>query len=383
MTLTFEIRKAGFENKGAAMMLIAASQEVKARYPAARVAMAPDATSPYELRARYGLWHRAELVRRGVDLGKIVELAPGKLRHRFGFVTGAEVDVILDAAGLAYSDQWGPQHTEDLARRAVAWKRAGKRLILLPQALGPFGTDRIRRAINVVADHADLIFARDKYSMENLVGAVGGRASIRLAPDFTNLLVARPPANPPRGEKLVAIVPNARMVDKTSGDVSGNYAGFLRQVASMFQSAGMTPFFLIHEGAGDRVLAEHVNAQLSEPIQIWTAGDPLEAKGLIGKCSGLVGSRYHALISALSQGVPVVGTGWSHKYRALFEDYGCENMLADVSASEEGLETRLRSLIDGSQRAALSDELAEPGARIKAGVQQMWKDVFQLLDKAA
>ncbi|TIP77767.1 MAG: polysaccharide pyruvyl transferase family protein, partial [Mesorhizobium sp.] len=78
----------------------------------------------------------------------------------------------------------------------VAWKRAGKRLILLPQALGPFGTDRIRRAINVVADHADLIFARDKYSMKNLIDAVGGRASIRLAPDFTNLLVARPPANP-------------------------------------------------------------------------------------------------------------------------------------------------------------------------------------------
>ncbi|MER8436306.1 polysaccharide pyruvyl transferase family protein [Mesorhizobium sp. M1312] len=380
MTLTFEIRKAGFENKGAAMMLIAASQNVKARYPAARVAMAPDATSPYEFRARYGLWHRAELVRRSVDLGKIVQIVPGKLRHRFGFVTESEVDVILDAAGLAYSDQWGAQHTEDLARRAVAWKRAGKHLILLPQALGPFGTDRIRRAINVVADHADLIFARDKYSMENLVGAVGDRASIRLAPDFTNLLAASPPANPPRGEKLVAIVPNARMVDKTSSDVSDNYTGFLRRAASKFQSAGMTAFFLIHEGAGDRALAEQVNAQLSEPLQIWVAGDPLEAKGLIGSCSGLVGSRYHALISALSQGVPVIGTGWSHKYRALFEDYGCENMLVDVSAGEDDIEAGLRSLIDDGQRAALSQGLAAPGARIKDGVRQMWEDVFRLFE---
>lgn len=383
MTLTFEIRKAGFENKGAAMMLIAASQEVKARCPTARVAMAPDATSPYELRARYGLWHRAELVRRGVDLGGIIQFVPGKLRHRFGFVTESEVDVVLDAAGLAYSDQWGAQHTEELALRAVSWKRAGKRLILLPQALGPFGTDRIRHAINVVADQADLIFARDKYSMENLVGAVGSRASIRQAPDFTNLLASRPPTNPPQGDKLVAIVPNVRMVDKTSSGVSGNYTGFLRRVASIFQSAGMTPFFLIHEGAGDRALAEQVNTQLAGPLQIWMAADPLEAKGLIGKCSGLVGSRYHALISALSQGVPAVGTGWSHKYRALFEDYGCENMLVDVSADEESIEARLRVLIDDGHRSELALGLAKPGARIKEEVQLMWDDTFRILGKTA
>ena len=377
MPKIFEIRKAGFENKGAAMMLIAATQQVQKQFPGARVVMAPDQGSPYEARARHGLWQRVELIRYGVDLGSAVNLLPSKLRNRFGFVTGSEVDVILDAACLAYSDQWGAQHTEDLAARAIQWKRAGKRLVLLPQAFGPFSSDRIRGAISTIADHADLIFARDKYSLDHMVRTVGQRDSIRLAPDFTNLLAAVPTTSRPNGKNLVAIVPNARMLDKTSEDVGNAYSNFLERVAGKLQTAGMSPFFLIHEGAGDLALAHQINTHFPIPLEIWVAQDAQEAKGLIGACTAMVGSRYHALISALSQGVPVIGTGWSHKYRALFEDYECLHMLAEVTAPEPELFETLSHLTDVTKRSELTRRMTRPAARIKGEVGAMWEAVFK------
>jgi len=46
-----------------------------------------------------------------------------------------------------------------------------------------------------------------------------------------------------------------------------------------------------------------------------------EIKSVIG-CSDLViGSRFHSLVAGLSQGVPVVAIGWSHKYEKLLRSF--------------------------------------------------------------
>lgn len=108
MVKTIEVRKAGFINKGAELMLLATIQEARRRMPDVRIAVAPTVEHPFTERARLGIWHKAELRRKGVDLGRLVDRVPAKLRHRYGFVAADEIDVVFDAAGFAYSDQWGP-----------------------------------------------------------------------------------------------------------------------------------------------------------------------------------------------------------------------------------------------------------------------------------
>jgi len=384
MSLTIEIRKTAFTNKGAAMMLIAAVQEINRRLPGSRVVVPANYSMPFEPRARLGIWHRAELTKGGVDLlGPLIERVPARLRARYGFVTNAEVDVVFDAAGFAYSDQWGLEASQDIARRAERWKKSGKKLVLLPQAFGPFATPGIRDAMCRVADLADLIFAREQVSYEYLIQAVGERETIRMSPDFTNMLVPVPTSLFTKGDGMVAIVPNSRMLDKASEPERRSYIDFLVRAIRITRGAGLMPFILVHETAEDGALALRLNSFIDEPLELIEATDPLVAKGIIAACDLLIGSRFHALVSALSQGVPVIGTGWSHKYRQLFNDYDYLEGLTRVDLDEAQTMAILAPVLTAEYRAALSTRLFISASRLKKNVACMWDLVFSTVGGGA
>lgn len=60
-----------------------------------------------------------------------------------------------------------------------------------------------------------------------------------------------------------------------------------------------------------------------------------EIKGIIGMCDFFVGSRMHACIGALSQGIPTVGVAYSRKFAGLFESVGAGHMVVDARNVEE------------------------------------------------
>ena len=49
-------------------------------------------------------------------------------------------------------------------------------------------------------------------------------------------------------------------------------------------------------------------------INIVQETDSLCIEGIIGASDGVIGSRYHGLVNALSQGVVALAVNWSHKY---------------------------------------------------------------------
>jgi polysaccharide pyruvyl transferase WcaK-like protein len=58
--------------------------------------------------------------------------------------------------------------------------------------------------------------------------------------------------------------------------------------------------------------------------------DQHEIKALIGRTDFFIGSRMHACIGALSQGVPAVGLAYSKKFKGVFETIGMENLVIDL-----------------------------------------------------
>ncbi|SDS30080.1 colanic acid/amylovoran biosynthesis protein [Halopseudomonas xinjiangensis] len=378
-----EVRKAGFVNKGAELMLHAVLQQLAERYPDAKRVMEPGRPAspyPYAKRSELGLYQKAWLWRKGVPFGDLARLVPAGIREQYGVVLDSEIDVVLDAAGFAYSDQWGPELSEELARSARRWHARGTKVILLPQAFGPFTDQRSKDAVKAFVEHCDLIYTREQISYEHLTGVVGEMDKIRLSPDFTNLVEGVVPKDFDAGRNRVCLVPNYRMLDKTDNSVAGGYVPFMQRVAKMLSERGAQPFLLVHEGENDYRLAQQI-AEAGGGLPIIQESDPLKIKGILGQCQGTVGSRFHGLVSALSQGVPSLATGWSHKYRMLFADYGFEEGVLNIDISDADLAGALNHITDPQRHAQLSAQLNDHSSALKEKSHAMWREVFGVMDR--
>jgi len=377
-----EIRKAGFLNKGAELMLYSVLEKMKAAYPDAKFAMEPYRVSaPYEKRALLGFYQKPRLFKMGIQFGQLFNLVPGIIKDTLGIVTDKDVDIVIDAAGFLYSDQWDVRSSLELSDSCKRWKKNGTKVILLPQAFGPFKNPNIRKAIKVVLNNADLVFAREKVSYDYLVDVAGERPNLKMAPDFTNLIEGVLPDKFNTQTNRFCLVPNYRMIDKTPKEQSEAYLPFMINCAKYLVKKNVKPFILVHEGADDLMLAEKINKAVGDILPIIKETNPLKIKGILGACEGTLGSRFHGLVSALSQGVPALATSWSHKYQMLYDDYGFSEGLLDVTSSEQELHAKLDLLINEASKARIKQTLAQNSASLKEQSKAMWDDVFAALNK--
>ena len=128
-----EIRGTGFINKGAELMLHSIIERVRSELPHAEFAMSPsiDISRPFLKRARLGLYQKPYIVKYGIHFSRLLNIIPERLRHMFGIVTEKEVDVILDASGFSYSDQWGNKSCKELEILCRRTKKTNTKFILI------------------------------------------------------------------------------------------------------------------------------------------------------------------------------------------------------------------------------------------------------------
>lgn len=380
--MIIEIRGTGFVNKGAELMLRAIVARLRTAYPDAILVMATSPAGgarPFRRVVDAGLYPKAWLYWCGIQWGHAAALVPRKLREMHGVICDREVDVVLDAAGFAYSDQWGSRHTRELAHATNKWRKRGTKIVLMPQAFGPFTSERTRRYMRKAVANADLVMPRERTSYGYLVSLAGEREKIRQFPDFTNLIDGTVPDGYDPAIHRTCIVPNYRMVDKTDAATSGAYLDFLIQCAQKLVEHGASPFVLVHEGDNDAWLAHRI-AQAGGDIPVLKPDDPLEIKGVLGRCDATIGSRYHGLVSALSQGVPSLAIGWSHKYAELFEDYGFPQGVLSVKCSETELDESIDRIIGERSNEELRQKLLETSARLERRSEEMWDNVFAVIE---
>lgn len=347
-----EVRPGPMTNKGGELILRTVIDRLGARWDLA----VEHWIGPYSARSRLGLLQKLWWKRLGPLAGLPGQVVPSAIRRSYGLVSESDIDAVLDASGYGYGDKFGPERTERAAANARRWRRKGIPYILLPQAFGPFTSPRIQRAARSLISQADLVYARDNVSLEAIdsLGVAGVEA--RLAPDITVSMAGEPPT--PSGKAatpLGFIVPNEKMLQLAGRNASEAYVAFLASAAVELRARGVNPVLLVHEtSGGDRQLAEAVAGMVPGGVPAHEEEDPVRLKGLIGTGVILVGSRFHALLAALSQGVPVIAMGWSHKYPALLEDYGCSEFCLELPADPETISRRLDAALGGGRDALVS-----------------------------
>jgi len=363
--MTVDIRGTNTINKGAQLMLEAAAARLRDRYEVS----VPIAGTSYDVRSLNGLrqtLHRYGHPRASAALGSVV---PRRVRRQFGLVADSDITGVVDASGFAYSDSFGAARARREALFGRAWAKRGVPKVLLPQAFGPFEDPEVRTWCREVVAQAQLVFARDRVSLDYL-RSLGTSTPIDLAPDFT-IGVGPASVRRPLDEDYVAIVPNGKMV-KAGVFSREAYVDELGRYAAAAQAAGLRPLIVVHE-TGDSRIAQSV-AEASGSA-LFTDPDPRVLKGVIAESVATVASRFHAIVGALSQGVPTVALGWSHKYRELLADFEVEDWLTAPGSRPDQVLAAV--LGDAAGRA----RLAGSKQRLLQDVDGMWSKTFDTLDR--
>ena len=374
-----EIRGVGFVNKGAELMLHAILQKMQEKYPEARFAMAPSANvSPYINRAKLGLYQKVTYKKFGIELGNIAKLVTKKRRDMYGLVLEDEIDVVLDGAGFAHGDQWGVKNTLKLKKLVKGYKKNNTKVILLPQAFGPFTNKEIELHMSELAENIDLIFARENQSYDYLTSIVKDKSHIYNMPDFTNLVEAVKPDDFDSAKYNFCIIPNYKMESKSWKSGDGDYVTFISKCINYLKEQNKKPFILVHEGKKDMALAKKVSDEVGG-LPILLEEDALKVKGIIGSCEGVIGSRFHSLVSSLSQGIPTLGTSWSHKYQMLFEDYDFKDGILQLDSTDKEIQDKIDILINQKSKEELVKTLQIRSKELKKQSNEMWEKVFSIL----
>jgi len=378
-----EIKGVQFVNKGAELMLHAIIKKIEEFWPEAEICMFTDSNSPYIKRAKIGAYQKLIFRKNVIDLSTVFYFFPTSMRNYFknkwGVVTEADIDLILDASGFNYGDQWSPILLKQAAIEASRMNKKGKHYIFLPQALGPFTNASSQQAAKEAFENATLVYAREDKSL-SYAKKCTDKAQIAKSCDFTNLIIPEVNAVYENFIGKIAVIPNCQMVSNKNKNLAwkNNYEATIAEVIKAFQQAGQEVFFLNHEGKSDLEICHRINSTLNQKLAIVEPSSPIAVKSIIAHSKVTVCSRYHGCISALSSGVPCIGTSWSHKYEQLFGEYGVEDLLLSSDMDKNKIIHLVNYVLD--QELKIKAELKPYLKKYKEDSTSMWNSIKEVID---
>jgi colanic acid/amylovoran biosynthesis protein len=309
-----------------------------------------------------------------------------------------EADFVGDIrGGDSFSDIYGVRNfvLGCVPALSVIWLRGG--IHLLPQTYGPFRSKLAERFARYILLRAHSIWCRDRISLHEVSRLTDGERRGSLCPDVAFALEAVRP-DPPAvdaplsghdGDTLIGLNVSGLMYHGgyTGANMFGlklDYRTFLKRLVEQLLLDGsnrilLVPHTFAAEGrvesdpAACRDLKLKLAPSLRDRVHLVTREyDQHQIKGVIGMCDFFIGSRMHACIAALSQGIPTVGVAYSRKFAGVFEMVGAADWVIDgrTEAVQEAL-TRVEELF--SHRSA-------NGPILQASVAAAQKELFETFE---
>lgn len=264
--------------------------------------------------------------------------------------------VVSLAGGDSFSDIYGLRRFLYIILPQLLALAVHRPLILLPQTLGPFKSRLAQAAARFIMSRAQIVFARDDESLAAARDVLGPkRGNLRFSPDMAFALQGRVPSG---GEPdwLRSRQPDVPLV---AVNVSGllhiggyskdnmfalglDYREVMRSVVVWLTAEAGAHVVLISHVTGPKAgeeddavacasLFEAARSQCHGRLHLAAAEyDHREIKHLIGRCDFVIGSRMHATIAALSQGVPAIGLAYSRKFLGVFRSVEVEDLVIDL-----------------------------------------------------
>lgn len=274
-------------------------------------------------------------------------------------------DAVLDASGGdSFTDLYGTARFKSVIAPKKLALTLGRPLILLPQTYGPFKSVRNESVASDVIGRATLAYARDPDSYEYMKKLLGSRFNPdrhRLGVDLAfGLLPSAPTRLEPRVRQFLSgqtrrplialnisgLLTNQTEAAKTRFNLTSDYRALITHiVCELLDTSDANILLVPHVHAPEGHYESDLDACLTlvrelPASQQAKAADRLatlnhqydasELKWIIGQADWVCGTRMHATIAALSQGIPVCALAYSLKARGVFETCGAGEAVVDL-----------------------------------------------------
>lgn len=376
--MNIQIDGAGFNNRGAELMLLSVLDRLNAESSLkpqfifhSRFLEDVPKSSALKMKQLYTVY------RYKIPFYKFL---PAFLYQDYGIVSYKNTDHIIDIGGYHIGDPWmrSKRYFSVMKTMYKNVKNKGGKIIYLPQAFGPFEQEYSKYHLTVVMEYADVLYCRDKQSLHYLENLTGKSDKVKLAPDFTAGLVANSiPVWQSNGKACVGIIPNTKMFQYQPEAARDTYISFLKELITHLQLHKFEVQLINHEAAGDRKIIEALSGHFEGSVSVHLERSALELKSLISTLDFLYSDRYHGAINGLSQGIPTITCGWSHKYNELFDSYNFPEGMATLNGKD--ICNKLLLWNEKTKYSQIKEKLNVAKNRITSEVENMWDEVINLL----
>lgn len=368
------------ENRGDWLMFEAMLEQVRLRRPTARIGVpervynlnpgvyAPKGVVPVINPIGKGEWLRKTMTKLGAFL----------LRRRRPLFSD-EVDIVLFSPGFRFSDQFGVP-SDGLIASELRWfesfRKRGCKFYFMPQAFGPFASEVNKARVRSLLTLAKHIYPRERTSYENILTLAPDPGAVSISPDFTCLYKGEDYQLPFGKGDYAVIIPNLQMLVRAPDGIAGKYCDFMFRLVRMLRVRGKNIVLLNHEGANDIGLIKVLNASIDNAGLAVCGVSGGACKNVIAGAKLVVTSRFHGLVSALSEGVPAICTSWSHKYQELVREMDCPQSCVSL----ESVDDALRVVEDALAMPDKYTSSAPARAALERKVLAMWNEIIPVED---
>jgi len=292
----------------------------------------------------------------GSDIVKITNVEPINV---FNFIDGAmtlvtskrrrslksylKLNYVLDIGlGDSFSDIYGEKRFYTVYWQHKMARLFRKKLLLLPQTIGPFNNSKIRRKANRSIEKADYVFARDAKSCDYIknntiqnyfsesidVAFFMPYNKQKFTEDFIHV-----------GLNVSSLLWNGGYTKNNQFNLKVDYQTLIHSIIKYFLDDPDVKLHLVPHvvSANDSVENDYAvsfnlyNQYKTKNIELAPFFlNPIYAKNYISGLDFFAGARMHATIAAFSSGVPVFPMAYSRKFNGLYTDTLKYNSIGDM-----------------------------------------------------
>jgi len=244
-----------------------------------------------------------------------------------------DAEAFVDISGYALSSQWGFIISIDYLLNIMIAKKLSVPFYIFPQSIGPVDYGRLHRMflyplMRIYLGYPEKIFIREDAGLKSL-----RKFTTRNVEKCNDILLTHRSHNLENIYKgkthfktieiephAVGVIPNTRVLERANRyEFYAMYSFLIERLTNAGKKVYLVPY-----ANQDLEIIEEIKDCFREQKDVELISDDLNAielESIVKQFDFLIASRYHAIVHAYRNGVPVIAIGWAVKYSDLLDSF--------------------------------------------------------------